>query len=161
MESIVWVGFSTHKKHPISKLIRWLTKSKASHTWLMFYDKVFDTPLVMEATTEGLRLIPYDIFVTHNEIVDVINPGVDLTPGLRALTPILGSRYDFSGLLGMTIVLVGRWFKRKWRNPCHSTSTMFCSEFVVRVLQASGDTRTASTEADMTSPQDLYNLLLA
>ena len=38
------------------------------------------------------------------------------------------------GLFGMIWVELGRWLKRKWKNPWRSSKTMFCSEAVARVM---------------------------
>lgn len=155
------VGFSTPKRfNPLSWLVRKLTGSTVSHAWLLYRDHDFDLEMVMEAHEFGFRLLPYDTFQRHNVVVEVVNPDVNLDIGLRMLARRLGSAYDYGGLIGMVVVLLGRWLKRKWRNPLASSHAMFCSEAVVLALQASDCERAKTLVASTTSPQALMEALV-
>jgi hypothetical protein len=154
------VGFSTPKRwNFLSWAIRRITGSKASHAWLLVDDPVFRLRMVMESHTTGFRLVPLTEFAKTNEVVALAVPQVDLSDGVAEAGAWLGSRYDFTGLLGMCVVLAGRWLHQKWKNPVQSARSMFCSEAVVRVLQAARYPHADAIDPDDTSPQDLLALL--
>ena len=154
------IGFSTPSYfNPVSALIRWIQKSKVSHAWLMYHDVDFDLDMVMEAHELGFRLIPYDQFKKHNTVVEVVSPDVNIDAGLKLLSRSLGSAYDYPGLLGMGVVLLGRWLHKKWKNPLASPKHMFCSEAIVKALQASNSVKAQDLVADQTSPQMLMDTL--
>jgi hypothetical protein len=159
--SQIKVGFSTRKNNPLSALLRWITHSKASHTWLLISHEFFGLDMVMEATETGFRVIPFDNFKAEgNEVVVVVETGHDLTEGVRYATRWLGESYDFGGLLGASVVLLGRWLKHKWRNPINDPHAMFCSEAVCRVLQIAHYPGTDTLEPSEVTPQDLMDLLV-
>jgi hypothetical protein len=79
------------------------------------------------------------VFRRQNRIVKIVKPAVDLRPGFQRLVPTWLGRfdYDFAGLLtGGILTAVRRWTKRQVKNPLRSAGQVFCSEAVVRVLQA-------------------------
>jgi len=158
---MIAVGFSTQTKNPLSAIIRFFTGSPISHTWLLVEDPVFGMKMVMEADEFGIRLIPYDRFQLGNDIKYLItlNSNWDYGLGLATAGEWLSSMYDFSGLIGMAFVVIGRWLKRKWNNPFASHSAMFCSELVVRFLQASQYPGTKDFVPEDTTPQDLLTFL--
>jgi len=156
----VIVGFSTPKAwNPLSWAIRALTRSRTRHAWLLVYDPVFRLLMVMEAHTTGMRLIPLGAFKKVNHVVALARPRIDLTKGLHEAGKWLGKPFDTPSLLGMTVVLLGRWFSKKWRNPCHGAHALFCSESVVRMLREAGCPGAADLDADGTSPEDLLEIL--
>lgn len=129
------IGFSTPKTwNPLSAIIMWFTSSRASHAWFVYWDDDFEMDMVLDAHGTGLRLLPYESFEKHNKIVKVIAPKFDIEPGLKEMGKLLGTMYDFAGLLGMVVVLLGRFFKRGWKNPFRSPSSVFCSECVARAM---------------------------
>lgn len=153
------IGFSTPNWfNPISWLVRKITKSRASHTWFLYYDEDFQMFMVMEAHELGFRLLPYDRFMRENVIVSLWSTSEDLKDGLRWASRWLGSTYDFGGLFGMAKVLIGRILKRKWKNPTQSSNAMFCSEMAVTVLKRSQVKWVQELEPSEVSPQDLLDL---
>jgi hypothetical protein len=155
---MVRVGFSTRTRNLMSRAIRWLTGSKASHAWLLVEDTFFGIDMVMEATEVGFRLIPFDNFKAEgNDIVALLEAPYPLDEGVHAAARWIGERYDFAGLLGSAFVLLGRWLRKKWRNPMASSRSMFCSEAVVRVMQAAGYPGSESFDPEATTPQDLLD----
>jgi hypothetical protein len=155
------IGFSTPSYfNPVSWLIRKITKSQVSHAWMLYRDDDFDLDMVMEAHELGFRLLPYDKFLKHNRVVELVAADCDLAPGLRMLAHSLGDSYDYGGLLGMSFVLIGRWFKRKWRNPFSSPRLRFCSEALVQALQASGSGKAEDLIPEGTSPQMLMEAMI-
>lgn len=159
---MVKVGFSTHGNNIVSRLIRWLTKSKASHAWLLVEDPFFGLEMVMEATETGFRLIPLANFKAEgNNIVALLEPSSPLDEGVKQAGKWLGEHYDFAGLFGASVVILGRWLRRKWRNPFGSPKSMFCSEAVVRVMQASKFPGAEGLDPEATTPQDLLDFFVA
>jgi hypothetical protein len=153
------VGFSTTKAW-LSRLIRWFTDASVSHAWILYFDLDFGREMVLEATLEGVRIIPYEVFQQHNTIIKVCIPSHSLKQGFAKVGETLGAAYDFGGLFGMLWVLFGRWCKKKLKNPWNRTQAMFCSEFVAQVLRWSYYPGTEYwTPAEM-SPQDLYAFFL-
>ena len=153
------VGFSTGKGL-ISRIIRWFTKSTVSHAWLLYLDVDFGQDMVLEATLEGVRIMPFEVFKKHNTIIKIAVPSKDLKSGLLQAGGVLGGSYDFTGLFGMLWVLFGHWLKRKWKNPWNNSQAMFCSEFVARVLMWSNYPGVEYWEPSEMTPQDLYEFLV-
>jgi hypothetical protein len=111
--------------------------------------------MVMEATEGGFRIVPLDKFSQQNFVVAVFTPKYSIEMGLKASVDWLGEHFDYAGLVGMAFVSLGRWLRRKWNNPWASSKAMFCSEAVVRVLQASNYPGAEGMLPTNTSPEDL------
>jgi hypothetical protein len=159
MSNVVSIGFSTPKSfNPVSWIIRKLTKSRASHTWFLYYDADFEMWMVMEAHELGFRLIPFERFRNRNEVVAIFTTKTSLSDGLKWAAKWLGTAYDFGGLIGMAWVVLGRILKRRWRNPLQNSHAMFCSEMALTVLQLSGVGWSKLAEPHETSPQDLLDM---
>lgn len=154
------VGFSTAKGvgGVLSRLVMLFTGDRYSHVWLLYYDHAFGCDMVMEASTTW-RLIPLRDFAKHNNIVAIYRPSQSIDEGLREGGRLLGSRYDVEGLLGNVVVVVGEWLRRRWRNPFRSSRQVFCSEGVLRVLQASGYPGAHRLDVDEVRPGQIEALL--
>lgn len=150
------IGFSTPKFfNPVSWLVRKFTKSRASHAFFVYHDVDFDMPMVMEAHELGFRLTPFEHFSKHNKIVKLVTPKNPIDVGLRIIASrYLGSMYDYAGLIGMAIVLLGRWLHRKWRNPFRGSRYVFCSESVIMAMKTSPGYERVDLDND-SSPEDL------
>jgi len=153
------IGFSTTKKW-LSRIIRWFTKAPVSHAWILYYDLDFAQEMVLEATLEGVRIVPYEVFKQHNSVVRVFIPSHSLKQGFAKVGETLGSTYDFGGLFGMLWVLLGRWCRQKLKNPWNKAQAMFCSEFVAQVLRWSYYPGTEYWVPENMTPADLYTFLL-
>lgn len=153
------VGFSTPKAfNPVSWLVRKFTGAACSHAWFLYYDKDWGFDVVLEAHELGFRLLPYEHFKRQNNIIALFIPKMDIDVGLaRVAKEFLGRAYDFGGLLGMSVVLLGRFLKRKWRNPFQSSKAAFCSEACVLALLYSDFPQAEHLLPHETSPQDLMN----
>jgi hypothetical protein len=161
MTSRVRIGFSTCRSCLISRLIRWVTQSQVSHTWLLLKEGPLSVPVVLEAVMgQGFRLVPFRVFETGNTIVATIDPVVPIEDGVREALDWLGESYDLRGMFGEAVVMLGRRLHRRWHNPFFSSHTMFCSEAVVRTLQSAHYPGTSTLNAVSTSPQDLLDFLL-
>lgn len=133
------IGFSTPKFfNPVSWLVRKFTGSRASHAFFIYHDKDFDMEMVMEAHELGFRLTPLDHFTKYNKLVKVVTPKFSIDGGLvQVAQRYLGSMYDYAGLIGMAVVMLGRWLRLKWTNPFRGSKFVFCSEAVILAMRSS------------------------
>jgi len=154
----VSVGFSTSRKL-VSRIIRRVTRSKVSHTWLLVSDSFLGVDMVMQATLGGFQMTSYEAFKKHHQIITLLEPNHSLSTGVKQSAQWLGFRYDYAGLFGAAFVIMGRWFRKKWGNPFNDADALFCSEAVVRVLQASGYPGAEVLDASTVTPQDLLAFL--
>lgn len=150
------IAFSTSDGF-VSKAIRCFTGSKVSHCFFVYWDEDFQRDMVMEATKGGFRIVPFAHYV--DQVVEIITPAHDVDPGLKAAVDWLGTAYDYTGLIGMIFVEVGRWLKRKWKNPLQSAHAMFCSEVVLRSLQSANYPGADKLDPGSTDPQMLLDFL--
>jgi hypothetical protein len=121
---------------------------------MIITDEFMDTPMVMEATIGGVRLIPYHKWKTHNTIVSLLDPGRDISDEIKESLWYLGSGYDYTGVVGNIRTAVGKWFKKKWRNTFRNRNRQFCSELCTRIAIAS-ELLPASYDPESTAPVDL------
>jgi hypothetical protein len=151
------IGFSTPKHfNPVSWLVRKFTGSRASHTFFVYLDVDFDLEFVMEAHELGFRLVPFERFKEANTLVGLFEPVKPVDEGLKFVAGrYLGTGYDYGGLLGELVVIAGRWFKRKWRNPIRSSSHVFCSEAVCMAMLQSPGYEDFKEDPDSVDPQTL------
>ena len=156
MKTSTRIGFSTPKTfNPVSLLVRKFTGSRASHAFFVYHDVDFDMAMVMEAHELGFRLTPFERFTKHNKLVALIEPKNPIDIGLRVVAQrYLGSMYDYAGLFGMAVVMLGRWFKLKWRSPWRGAKNVYCSEAVILAMKASPGYGALDLDSD-SSPQDL------
>lgn len=155
------IGWSTPiQSNPLSWLIKKVTKSKASHVWFLVWDKDWEIEMVMEAHELGFRYVTLEQFKRMNNIVAVYMPTVDLDPGIKWAATWLGTGYDFAGLFGMAVVVLGRILKKKFSNPLQNSHAMFCSEMTVSVLRLVKQPGIEALEPSTTTPQDLMDFLL-
>ena len=162
------IGFSTPNYfNPVSWLVRKITKSQCSHAWVKYHDEIYELDMVMEAHELGFRLISFERFEKENKVVKLVPVDVDISPGLQLLAKQLGNSYDYGGLVGMGVVLVLEWFRRKLKwtwikitNPLHEPGHLICSAAIVLMLETSRSKLVEGTLVpDLISPQDLLDLL--
>jgi hypothetical protein len=67
-------------------------------------------------------------------LVKIVTPKHSIETGMTKMVSHLGDVYDYKGLIGMAWVEIGRWLKRKWKNPWNDSKALFCSELVTQVL---------------------------
>lgn len=153
---MISIAFSTQPRNLLSRLVRWFTKSKTSHAFIIF--EAMGRAWILESGVKGVVVLPLDKF--RDQMVAVV-PVPDLTDEelSKVMDEYLGRDYDFTGLFGMTFNYIGRWLKAKWRNPWNNSRAMFCSELCVKALQESGFPGADQLVAADTSPQDLLDFL--
>lgn len=127
------IGFSRGKQI-ISHIIMWATGGKVSHAFIVYFDEDFQADYIFEATTWGIRIVPFETYKKKYNVVAVYSPGHPLTRGFLELGLWIGRKYDFTGLVGMLFVLFGRFLQCKWKNFMAAPKAMFCSEAVSNVL---------------------------
>jgi hypothetical protein len=74
---------------------------------------------------------------------------------MRKMVDRLGEAYDYQGLIGMAWVEIGRWLKKKWRNPWHSSNALFCSELIAQVMIDSSYPGSEKFSPESTDPEML------
>lgn len=138
-----------------SKLIRWVTRSKVSHSFLTFRDETLDKVFVMEANGRGFMLVPWDEWKQHNQLVLRYSLRTNASAqmsSLRKLAEMLGAEYDYISLLGYAL----RRFVKRMRNPLAKASKLICSEAVARFLYFTNDPALAKfAEFETWLPEDI------
>lgn len=155
---MVRIGFSK-TNHWLSRAIRFVTRSPVSHVFFIFFDPTLGDVFVLEAANTGMVVTPLALFKSKNEIVKVVFPEPPIPNTIKFLGTRLGTKYDYSGLLGSLWVQIGHWFKQRWHNPLASSKALFCSEAVVEALQSVDYPKTRGLDASATTPKDLYEIL--
>src|SRR3989304_2356496 len=108
-KNIIYIGFST-TQYPLSKLIRFFTGSKVTHTWVKYYDSYLDQWMVFQASIFGIEIQLYNRFKRRVQIIKEF-PLVDLEISVKSAILELGVPYDVGALFGMAFVQVmKRWF---------------------------------------------------
>jgi hypothetical protein len=155
------ICFSTSRAW-YSRVIRWATGAKVSHTFLLVYHAVLGVDMVLEASMLGFTMRPLESFLlAGNVIEEMVTPKVPVEGAVRDSLRWLDEFYDYGGLLGMAWVMLGRAFGRQWKNPLRNPRALFCSEAVTKVLQAAGHPGVAHLDPGSTSPEDLLEALRA
>lgn len=143
------IGFSTSNSI-ISRIIRWFTRSKVSHSYIGYYSHTFDKYMVMESTWSGFRIGNYKSWTIRNKIVYEFKCKRDLSKSLKHISNDLDLEYDYWSALGLS---VRRWFGKWYRNPFRDPNKLHCSEAVAIFLQH--DNLAQSLDPESTTPEDL------
>lgn len=152
------IGF-TAGDNWIGKAIRFFTRQEASHAFMAWDDPNLGR-MVMEAAFDGFHIRPWDVALKGTRIVALIEPkGKGADKLLGACARWLGEPYDYPGLLGMTVTMIGRWFKQNWRNPAGGSKPMYCSEAIATGLQEVKYPGAEKLIPSETTPQDLLDFL--
>lgn len=150
---MVRIGFSTTNQW-VSRLIRWWTHAPVSHTFLIYYSECLGQDMVLDVAFSGFRVIPLALFEQRNKVLHVIEPAVDLTPGMRVIARWLGKSYDWKAF-----VAFNRWFRTFKANPTENPKSIICTEMVVHTLRISGYPDAAGLDPKGTTPAALLAFL--
>jgi hypothetical protein len=154
---MTYVGFSTTNGF-FSRLLRWITKAKVSHAFLV--TELHGTDWYIGAEAQGVVMMPMSRYQKRS-IIKALDPLPELTDeGLVKVMQYLGEGYDYPGLLGGIFPVIGRWFKQKWKNPWDSSKTVICSELVTLALQEAGIKGADKLDPTAVTPQDLWDFLV-
>lgn len=133
---VVHMGFST-KSGWLSRGIRRVTGSRASHCFIVYPCELFGQEMVLEASANGFRLISWRRWDRMNKLIALYRlnlPEGELRTGLRRLSNRLGDAFDRLSLLGF---LLQRLFRLQ-RVPFNSRAKLVCSEAVALFLHWCG-----------------------
>jgi hypothetical protein len=153
------VGFSSGTSL-FSKVIKKMTRSEASHAYIVF--ESYGEELVLHSNGHGVGCEHYTAFNKRSEIVVefelLLSPAEEMRAMAFALKQLL-KPYDVWAIVGFAWVLVNKSFGRKVRQPFRNRSAYFCSELVITALQAGMFPLTHSMDREMVSPEDLIDFL--
>jgi hypothetical protein len=128
----VHIGFSTTGGW-LSRIIRRMTGSPVSHSFVVYHSSAFGKDMVLEASGKGFRVMAWRRFDTENKLVAMYRLKVDdavVREALGKLADRLGDAYDTLSLIGY---LLRKWFRLK-RVPFDSRKKLVCSEAVALFL---------------------------
>ena len=139
--------------------IRFITKQKASHAWISFYDEFLDQRMVMEASNTGYRLLPIGYWARQfpglkTWVFVYRKDGIEI--GVKEIAKKLGTEYDVRFMLWHA---TKRWFKRLWNHPGNSPNKMACSEANVRIMQVANVPGSSVLDPELMTPGDLLCFL--
>ena len=128
----VHIGFSTTGGW-LSRIIRRMTGSPVSHSFVVYHSAAFGKDMVLEASGHGFRIMSWRRFDKENKLVAMYRlklPDEVLHQALGKLADRLGDAYDTLSLFGY---LLRKWFRLK-RVPFDSRKKLVCSEAVALFL---------------------------
>jgi len=120
-----------------SKMIRWFTRSKVSHSLITYKDEGLDKVLVLEANGRGFMLTPWAKWSESHTLVVRCRMNLPINAhrtSIQDLANFLGSQYDYLSLLGFAL----RRFFGRMVNPFNDRRKLVCSEAVARFLHGAG-----------------------
>lgn len=141
----------------LSKVIRFFTKAKYSHCWFSFEHN--GKTYLWQADMGGVQIDPADKFFP--EWINITWVPLKQPVSLEPAWDYLADNYGYAVLFGDLWVILGRWFKQKWRNPFHSAHALVCSQFVLDVLRDPRNSYPGLQDLDESGvqPADLYDAL--
>jgi len=157
-DASVNVCFTT-TNNVVSRLIRFFTRSKVSHSVITYRDSVLGRVMVMEANWNGFRNVPWSLWKKKNVIVARYSlmgkPARSVTRSLGEQADYLGTGYDYTALISLVL----RRFVKRFRNPFGSSSKFFCSESVATFLSSVGVA--GVDDPSGWTPDDVWRLVAA
>lgn len=159
---MISIGFSTRKTNILSRLIRYFTKARFSHTWVRYWHPIFKCDVVIDADIRGIVEVHYEDYIkTIDDVVELIPPpGLDLTPSMTVMADVIGDDFDVPSMVGRLWVYLFRWLGKKVKNPLRNPKKDCCVENVLRLL-VPADAVPKDIDPEVEDPQSVYNLLLA
>ena len=134
------IGFS-YTNTLISRIIRKLTKSEVSHTYIRLYDTFLEADLLFHADWNGIVFVQTAEFEKNNVLLEEFElDDPRLAQAIKQNLRRLGHGYDYLRLFGFTwVVIFRRWMSKKINNSLlRDPKKMICTQFVCRVLNDSG-----------------------
>ena len=156
---MIRVGFS-HGHVFLSKIIEWMTGSKASHSYIVF--DVVDQQIVLQADIHGVCCQHYDNFKKDETIVAEYE--LLITPEQKDALLSFGLKklllpYNYFAIIGFIWVVINKKFGRKINQPFNVKNSYFCSELVIAALQAGMFPLSHTLDMATTSPEDIIQFL--
>lgn len=113
----IQVGFSDGG-NPFSKLIKWVTGSKVSHTFIKL--NVAGVDVVYQASGLCINHENYDLFLDHEVVVELYEASIteeDWEEQEKRRWRSVGRAYGWKEVIGFVWVLAWRRLGRKVKNP--------------------------------------------
>lgn len=127
------IGFSTTDAW-FSKIIRFCTKAKVSHTYIRFYDETIGANMVVHVEKTMLMVLGEEFDKLNTPKVEYIIDGGDaLQESMRENLRNLEKKFNWFDWVGWLPFLSG-WMKRKVRSPKRTFNRMICVDYILRVL---------------------------
>lgn len=158
----ITIGFSTTKLR-ISGLIRWITGSSCSHTFIAFDDQSLKMRMVMQAESWGYELRPWNRWQRSNILVAEFKPvGPKLDDALCKLARRLGTKFDYRSFLIIGIKSIfTSWYKNRFSlSPSRDPWKLTCSEAVVRFLKYGHYATASGLDPETTGPGELLREII-
>jgi hypothetical protein len=150
----ITIGFSKNKKI-LSKIIRWITRSGVSHTYIKYRQPDTDKLVVCQASGLSVNIENYDLFLTHQEIHQEFDIHIDDCFWYAAqdfIATNIGKPYSIKQLVGMIVVLIGRSIGIGINNPFRDGMHSFiCVEVVANIIGICG--------AENLTPEDVLQYI--
>jgi hypothetical protein len=133
----IQIGFSRTNTIP-SRLIRWITKSEVSHTYIKLDDDFLGLPLILHVDWPGAVIVSESEFLKENEKVEEYEiESEKFRPAIKKNLIFLGKKYDYWNLIAWGIaILFRRTFKKKEHNRIEDPKKLICVDFVLRITNA-------------------------
>ena len=155
------VGFCTKRGNFLAKAIRWFTRSKWSHTYVIYQTE--PEILVLEAGVFQVQLVPFSKYESKKYVNAVMRP-VNFMPdaiekGLAKVKEKIEAHYGWLQLIGfIPVVLFKRLLGMKISNP--AKGGIICSELVLQYLRGlDPGCHWDKMDRNATSPEDLFEEL--
>lgn len=146
--------FSSHLI--FSRIIRWVTKSKTSHSAIGF--EIYGEQFFLHATWGGVQITPRKKVLSNHTIVAEYQVLPDIEAEVHTALARVGESYNTLGLFGYIPVLIARWFGVTLHNPFAKKGAEVCSEFIIEVDVNNEIPEFVGKDPSEITPQDLENI---
>ena len=156
------IGFSTHKDKPLSRLIRWFTKYKYSHSFVVS-DVVKNRVYLLEVEAPQVAFSTLDSYNIPTVEYEIWYPiGMDeaeIDQALRHTERIfLKKKYSWASLVGIAItIIVQKVFGKVIKNPLRMGA--WCAEADWHYLSALMPDLFGWMDHSTVSPKDLHMIV--
>lgn len=155
------IGFSSKKANWLSRTIRWFTRSKWSHCFLVY--QTGQEVLVAEAGTFTVQLIPITKYQSHTYATEFFAPtglsAENLEKGIARIRGLIERTYGWVQLAGFVPMIALRKMGFKVSNP--ACGGIICSELVLLFLEvADPEGGWDKMDRNAVTPEDIHAKLL-
>lgn len=164
MSSYGYIVLADNKKGFVPSAIKWFTKSKFSHSFIMMPD-ILGLPMCIEAAEGGVDFTEFDKSYKSdpNEGYEIWNIKIDQSIkdcALRFILKELETSYGFMQFIFFVWRRINLLFGRDIKNKNNwFTNGMICSQLCVEYIKACGLENTISLYGNGSiSPQDLQDI---
>lgn len=156
---IIRVGFGTNERFH-SRLIRWATESRWSHTWLEYESILWRGIWVAHAAPHGVVKVQLAKVLQEYPVNIRFSYEANLTDGFAWARDYIGAPYDYGAIWNGLLYAAHRVTKWQFLHNVVSrnTSKHTCSEFVAGFLKASKTPGFEGLDPELIPPGDLFNI---